>query len=76
MAKTKVGTNYTALPFPPDPHGTNRALRNGGIEAVRRIHGNPEKYDRFRETIKVILQFAEETFERDTAPASEVAKGE
>lgn len=63
---SKVGTNYLALPFPVDPHGTCKALRDGGVATVLRIRGDKEKHERFLATIRVLVQFAQERMDAES----------
>lgn len=70
-----VGTNWTKLPFPTDPQGTVKALRDGGITSARRIRGDKEKYDRYMQSIRILAQFATEVYEQEAEKINALYKG-
>ena len=69
MAKEKktVGTNYLNLPWPQDPNGVAKSLRDGGVKAVGRVKGNAENQKRFEETVAVLVAYSREKFAFEVA---------
>lgn len=71
MAKEKntpeVGTNFTSIPWPQDPQGALKDIKAGGVAAVRRIKGDPQRMENFNATLRLLAAHAKAVFERDTA---------
>ena len=65
--KLVVGTNYLTLPFKTDPLGTFQAMRDGTIKSIRRIRGDKDKMKQFRDTLRILVAFANEEFDRVAA---------
>lgn len=66
-AEPVAGHNSATIPWPTDPAGATALLKRGGIEAAKRVNGDPEKLKNFKRVLRLILQHADAKFEVDTA---------
>lgn len=67
----KATHNPLTIPWPTDPQGTLSALKRGGVEAAKRINGNPERLANYKRTLRLLLQHADARFEVDTGSRSD-----
>lgn len=73
QAQRKVGTNPLKLPWPTDPQGQVSSLKKGGVEAAKRVNGDPDRLKKLVETLRIIEAHAKERFVKDKA-ARQVSK--
>lgn len=66
VKEARAGHNSAAIRWPTDPAGATSSLKKGGIEAAKRINGDPEKLAKFKKVLRLILQHAEDKFEVDS----------
>lgn len=59
--------NPLTIPWPSDPQGALMGLKRGGVDAARRINGNPDRLKSFERSLRLLLQHARARFEQDTA---------
>lgn len=61
-----IGTNPIALPWPQDESGALSKLKQGGIIAARRVHGDKAKLVRMLKTLDILGKHAKARFVMDT----------
>ena len=59
--------NPLTIPWPADPQGALMGLKRGGVEAAKRINGNPDRLKAFERSVRLLVQHARARFEQDTA---------
>lgn len=65
-AEPRASHNPLTIPWPTDPQGALSALKSGGVAAVKRINGDPEKLKRFERTLRLLQQHARARFDIDS----------
>ena len=58
--------NPLTIPWPSDPQGALMGLKRGGVEAAKRINGNPDRLKAFERSVRLLVQHARARFEQDT----------
>jgi hypothetical protein len=60
----KVGTNVLALPWPRDPQGYLKTIKEG-TRAAERVNGDPARLTDFLKSLDILSAYAKETYVRD-----------
>lgn len=60
-------SNPMLIKWPQDRHGILSPVKVAGLKAVERLHGNPDKYEAFMNTLRVLAEHAKVRFEGQAA---------